>query len=82
MLFYSWRNKESDLLNGHKTYQDHFSSVHDTIQSKKKEYDPNSDILDEVEAAAETQSIDVFDDACPNIESVVAKEEKRTFVIH
>ena len=77
MLFYPWRNEESDLLNGHKTYQDHFSSVHETIQSKKKEYDPNSDFLDEVEAAAETQTINIFDDVCPNIESVEAKDGEK-----
>ena len=60
MLFYPWRNEESDLLNGHKTYQDHFSSVNDEVQARKKEYDPNCDFLDEAEAAAESQTIDIF----------------------
>ena len=79
MLFYPWRNEESDLLNGHKTYQDRFNVLSDEIHLKKKEYDANTEFSDEVEAVAQTQTIDIFDDVCPNIESVEAKDrEKQT----
>ena len=74
MLYLPWRDEEDDLLNGFETYQDHFRSMHDKIQSKKKEYAANSDLIDDVEAAAEKQTIDIFDDVCPNIESVEAKD--------
>ena len=73
LLYIPWRDEENYLLNGFKTYQDHFKSKHDKI-SKKKEYDANFDLIDDVEAAAEKQSIDIFDDVCPNIESNEARD--------
>ena len=78
MLFYPWRNEEKDLLKNHKTYQDHFKTIRKRIQLKKMEYDKNSQLLKEVELATETQTIDIFDDVCPNIESIEAidSEEK------
>ena len=76
MLFYPWRNEERDLLKGHKTYQEHFNIVKQQIQSNKKEYDANSEFLDEVQTAVETQTVDIFDDVCPNIESVEAKDRE------
>ena len=74
MLFFPWRNKEEDLLKEYETYQDHLRCIHDTIQSKKLEYDQNSEMLDEIETAAKTQTIDIFDDICPNIESIEARD--------
>ena len=74
MLFYPWRNENKDLLNGHKTYQDHFNIVNEKIQLKKKEYDANTELSDEVETVAQTQTVDIFDDVCPNIESVEAED--------
>ena len=72
MLFHPWRNEETDLLKNYKTYKEHFEAVSAEVQSKKKEYDANTEVLDEVEAATETQIIDNFDDVSPNIESVEA----------
>ena len=77
MLFYPWRNEDRDLLNGHKTYQEHFNIVKEQMQSKKKEYDANTEFLDEVQTAVETQTVDIFDDVCPNIESVEAKDREQ-----
>ena len=57
MLFTPWRNEEKDLLNGCKTYQDHFHLLEGKILSKRKEYDSHSELIDEVEAVAETQTI-------------------------
>ena len=74
MLFTPWRNEENDLLNGYNTYQDHFNLLEGTILSKRKEYDSHSELIDEVEAAAETQTIDIFDDVCPNIENIEARD--------
>ena len=77
MLFFPWRNEEKDLLKHHKTYQDHFKTICHRIQLKKIEYDPNSELLKEVELATETQTIDIFDDICPNIESIEAKDSEK-----
>ena len=77
MLFYPWRAEEEDLLKNYKTYQDHFKTIRDRIQLKKLEYDPNSELLKEVELATETQTIDIFDDICPNIESIEAKDSEK-----
>ena len=74
MLFYPWRNEENDLMNGYKTYKDHFLTVEKEVLSKKQEYDANSDLLDNIETTAETQTIDNFDDVSPNIESVEAND--------
>ena len=76
MLFTPWRNEEKDLLKGYKTYQDHFSHLKEKILSKRKEYDSHSELIDELEAAAETQTIDIFDDVCPNIENIEARDAK------
>ena len=77
MLFFPWRNEEKDLLKNYKTYQDHFKTIRERIQLKKMEYDQNSELLKEVELATETQTIDIFDDICPNIESVEAMDSER-----
>ena len=77
MLFFPWRNEEKDLLKNHKTYQDHFKTIRERIQLKKMEYDQNSELLKEVELATETQTIDIFDDICPNIESVEAMDSEK-----
>ena len=77
MLFFPWRNEDKDLLNNHKTYQDHFRTIRERIQLKKIEYDQNSELFKEVELAAETQTIDIFEDICPNIESIEAMDSER-----
>ena len=77
MLFHTWRNENLDLLNGHSTYEDHFKTVSDEIKTKKEEYDANSQLLNEVEVATETQILDNFDDVSPNIESVEAIDAEK-----
>ena len=64
----------------HKTYQDHFKTMRErTVE--KNECNQNSEVLKEVKCATETQAIDMFDDICPNIESVEAKvSEKEPFM--
>ena len=74
MLFHSWRNEEEDLLGGYETYQDHYKAIEKEILSIKSEYDANLDLHDEVEAAAQTEMQDEFDNVCPNIESIEAKD--------
>ena len=73
MLFTPWRNEEKDLLNGYKTYQDRFNLLDHKILLKRKEYDSHSELIYEVEEAAETQNIDIWDDVCPNIENIEAR---------
>ena len=70
LLFYPWRNEEKDLLNGHETYEMSFKAVSQQIDSVKLEYDANSELLNEVQEAVETQTLDNFDEVSPNIESV------------
>ena len=77
MLFCPWRNEEKDLLKNYKTYQDYFETIRESIQLKKMEYDQNSELLKEVEVATETQTIDIFDDICPNIESIEAMDSDK-----
>ena len=74
MLFFPWRNEEVDLLNGHKTYEDHFKAVSQKIESTRQEYDASLELLTQIEVAADTQSIEHFDDVSPNIESVEASD--------
>ena len=70
MLFYPWRNEWPRSLSG---------PLKHCKQNKntKKEYDANTDYLDEVEAAAKTQKADVFGILSSNIESVEAKNGKQ-----
>ena len=77
MLFFPWRNEEKDLLKNYETYQDHFKNICEKIQLKKMDYDQNSELLKEVELATETQTIDIFDDICPNTESIEAMDSER-----
>ena len=77
MLFIPWRNEEKDLLKNHNTYHDHFKAMRENIQLKKIEYDQNSELLKKVELATETQTIDIFDDVCPNIENIEAKDSEK-----
>ena len=77
MLFCPWRNEEKDLLKNHKTYEDHFKTIREKIQLKKMEYDQNSEMIKEVEMATESQTIDIFDDICPNIESIEAEDAEK-----
>ena len=72
MLFYPWRKEESDLLNGHNTYEDHFKAVQETIRLIRKDYDANTELLEKVELAAEAQTVVYFDAVSQNIESVEA----------
>ena len=44
MLFYPWRNEESDLLGGYTTYEEHSKSVIEQIADTKKQYDANADV--------------------------------------
>ena len=74
MLFHPWRNEEQDLLNGFKSFKDHFKAIKKEIQIKKAEYDASYEVLEEIEKAVETGTIDCFDDICPNIESVEAND--------
>ena len=74
MLFFPWRNEDVDLLNGHNTYEDHFKAVSQKIQSKRQEYDASMELLTQIEVAADTLTIDNFDDVSPNIESVEASD--------
>ena len=77
MLFLPWRNEEKDLLNGFKTFKDHFKTVEKEIRSKRIEYDASSELVGEIERAIETGTIDNFDDVCPNIQSVEATDAQK-----
>ena len=70
MLFPPWREEQTDLLNGHGTYEDHFKDVQENVILAKKQYDANSELHIEVKAAVDTQTLDNFDEVSPNIESV------------
>ena len=74
MLFHPWRNEEKDLLNGFTTYKDHFKTIEKEIQAKKIEYDSSLELLNEIETAVETGTVDNFDDISPNIESIEAND--------
>ena len=74
MLFYPWRKEETDILNGHNTYEDHFKAVQETIKLRRKDYDANAELLDKVELATEAQTEVCFDAISPNIESVEAND--------
>ena len=76
MLFYPWRNEEKDLMNGCNTYKDHFLTIEKQVLSKKHEYDANSELIDNIETAAGTQTIDNFDEVSPNIESVETNDSQ------
>ena len=74
MLFFPWRNEKVDLLNGHDTYEDHFKAVSQKIEHTRQEYDASLELLTQIEIAADTQTIDNFDNVSPNIESVEASD--------
>ena len=77
MLFHPWRNEEKDLLNGFETFKDHFKTIEGEIQAKKIEYDASLELLNDIETAVETGTIDNFDDISPNIESVEANDAQQ-----
>ena len=74
MLFYPWRDEENDLLNGFKTFKEHFKTVKKEIKAKKIEYDASAALVDKIEEATITKTVDNFDDVSSNIESVEAND--------
>ena len=74
MLFYPWRNEETDLLNGCDTYEMSYQSVCKTIEITKQEYDRNSELLDQVEVATTGLGSNLFENVSPNMECREAKD--------
>ena len=74
MLFYPWRNEETDLLGEFGTYEERYKAVSKTIEVTKREYDRNTELLDQVESATTALRLDNFDEVSPNIESREAKD--------
>ena len=60
-----------------KTFKDHFKTIEKEIQAKKIKYDASLEILNEIETAVETGTIDNFDEISPNIESVEANDAQQ-----
>ena len=74
MLFFPWRNEESDLLGSFATYEERAKSVFEQISETKKEYDANTELLEKVEqATSESLSIENVE-VSPNIECIEAND--------
>ena len=46
MLYYPWRDEDTDLLGGYTSYSDHYMHVYQTIQCNQAKYSQNSDEID------------------------------------
>ena len=77
MLFYPWRNENEDLLNEYSTYKNYFEAVHEKVESTKREYDVNAELLHKIEVAMETQILDQCDGVSSNIKSVEANDAQK-----
>ena len=72
MLFYPWRNEDTDLLGGFTTYEERIKTVSQRMQEAKKQYDANSELLDEIEKAT-TETLTV-ENVSSNIECIEAHD--------
>ena len=77
MLFHPWRNENSDLLNGFETYSDHYKHTFKRIQAKRREYEANSKMSEEIEEGVNAEEIIHFEELFPNVESVEANDAEQ-----
>lgn len=66
LLFTPWRNEETDLKQGHETYQSRYLSLKYLIEKKTQEYEKNADELDDAFERAHNEQN--FDDVAPGNE--------------
>ena len=69
MLYMPWRKESTDLINGCHTYQERFEQVKDQVNSIRRCYEYNSEIIDKaVEDTNNVAECDNFDNVAPNAE--------------
>ena len=68
MLFTPWRNEETDLIQGQRSYQSRYLSLKNFIEKKAHEYEKNADELDDALERAENE--ENFDVVAPGSEQV------------
>ena len=55
LLYWPWRNEQSNLLAGGESYKSHYDRVKSFLNSKKKQYDYNSEEIDKAMERAENE---------------------------
>ena len=77
MLFYPWRDEQSDLLAGSETYKQRYEEIHEAIEEQREIYEPFRDAVDHAEDVvenAENELDDAWDNLAPNTEHMESVE--------
>ena len=65
MLFFPWRNEETDILSGFPTYKDHYDSIKRTIDAKNRLYEHHVEELVIARHVAEAEYA-AYDEIAPS----------------
>ena len=78
MLFHPWRNELQDLLGDFETHHDHYKHVSKAIQTKRREYEVNAKLSEEIAESVNAEEIqNNFQEVFPNVESVEANDAEK-----
>jgi hypothetical protein len=76
MLFLPWRNEANDLLANCESYAEHYESVKERVEKKRKEYEHSADDLDAARERAEVDNRDQFSEVAPVAEQIENEDEE------
>ncbi|KAK3087854.1 hypothetical protein FSP39_011503 [Pinctada imbricata] len=74
LLFMPWRDESVDLLNKHKSYEEHYKQVHFLIDHKAKMYEKNFEEIEQAMQRAE-EEFEQYDEIAPNAQQANADDE-------
>ena len=74
LLFLPWRSEETDVLGGHATFEQHYTSKGYVIKAKQVQYEHYIEELEEAQHHAESECID-FDEVAPNTQHMEVQDE-------
>ena len=77
MLFHPWRNENSDILGRFETYSDHYRHISNVIHAKRREYEANAKLLEDIEKGVETEEVINFEEVFSNVESLEANDAEQ-----
>ena len=76
MLFTSWRNEETDLINSYSTLEEHYVARRDEISEQMQQYAKCSEDLNEVGNHLQECDDDTYDSVVPVTQDVEQQDEE------
>ena len=77
MLFSPWRNEPSDLLGEFDSYSESYKQKKDQIDKKRKEFEPNFDLVRIIDAGIAEQVVDNYDDIAQSTQNTEAIDSEQ-----